>query len=160
MLCTSCGITYAQCDKSITLKCSKGRDFKADGSAGQELPIDATITIDQYKIILKATFNGEAETVESDIKEIAFCNWTEYMKAGKTQYKVLSKKGSESTNSIVTVESENGYTKVTFGSDPDTGHRLQFDVAEYTITDAATNNPLNKPLEKNKKTKRKKQKAM
>lgn len=148
-------ISFAQCDKKVTFKCNKGRDFK-DGSVGQEMPFDATINIEDGKIILVATLNGESETVESEIKEVAICEWSGYLKNGKTQYKALTKRGGENADlSIITIEGENGMIKITFGSDPDTGGKLQFDVEEYTITaDVNTNNLPGKTDKKKKRQKK------
>lgn len=137
VLFASCQIAYAQCDKKIAFKCEKARSFK-NGTVGQELPIYATISIENGKLNLTATVNGETETVEGEIKELVVCEWTEFLKNGRTQYKALASKGNENPErSIIDIESENGYTKITFSSDPDKGSKLQFDVSEYVITEDA-----------------------
>ena len=134
VLFTSSQMAYTQCDKKIAFKCEKARSFK-NGIVGQELPIYATVSIENDKLILTATMNGETETVEGEIKELVICEWTEFLKNGRTQYKALASKGNENPeNSIIDIESENGYTKITFSSDPDKGSKLQFDVSEYVIT--------------------------
>jgi hypothetical protein len=149
-------IIYGQCEKKVIFKCNKARDLK-NGSIGQELPMDATISIDDWKIIITATINGETETIEGEIRDVSICKWADYLKNGKTQYKArTAKKNQNSENSIIDIESENGYTKITFGPDPETGSKLQFDVSEYTITDdVSPNNSSDKPVEKKKKQKRK-----
>jgi hypothetical protein len=128
-----CQITYAQCDKLVTFKCNKARDFKND-SVNQELPVHATLSFRHGLFNMTATFNGETETVKGEIKEILTCDWEHYLKNGKTKYKVLAAKGDEDpTNAIIEIESKNGNTKITISSDPGTDSKLQFDVAEYSI---------------------------
>lgn len=155
-LCVFFQIAYSQCDKKVIFKCSKARDFK-NGSVGQEVSLDASISLDNNKIILTASMNGETETLESDITEVSVCDWPDFLKNGKARYKAMTKKGNGNVeNSIIEIESDNGYTKITFSSDPDTGSKLQFDVAEYTITkDASPDNSSDKPMKRSKKTKRK-----
>lgn len=148
-------ITYGQCEKNITFKCLKARSIKA-GLIAQELPMDATISIENGRFLLSAAVNGVTETVEGEINEVVICDWQDFMKNGRTQYKALTKKSNEGPqNSIIDIESENGYTRITCSSDPDTGSKLQFDVAEYLILeDPAPINPGNTP--KTKTTKKKK----
>ena len=148
-------ISYAQCDKKIAFKCEKARSFK-NGTVGQELPIYATISIENGKIFLTATLNGESETAEGEITEVVTCEWTEFLKNGRTQYKAVIKKGNQNPeNGIMDIQSDNGYTKITFGSDPDTGSKLQFDVSEYVIAaDAGANISTGTAEKKNKKSKK------
>jgi hypothetical protein len=150
-------ITYGQCEKKVILKSNNMRGLKY-GSVTKEMAVEASISIDKEKIVLTASKDGMTETVDCEIKEVVICDWKEYLKDGKAQFKVLGKKGSENpTSSIVDIESANGYTKVTFGLDPDTtGSKLQFDISEYSITeDTLPNNPPSKTEQKQKKTKRK-----
>jgi hypothetical protein len=61
--------TYAQCNKKVTFKCDKGRDFK-NGVVDTEMPLESIITIDSVKITLTATLNGQTETLEGEIAEM------------------------------------------------------------------------------------------
>lgn len=135
-----CQVTYAQCDQSITFKCTKARGLK-NGAIEKEMPMEATISLDSGRITLTASMNGETQTINGEIREITICEWKDFLKDGKTKYKAFMKKGdSDSENSFITIESENGYTKITFSSDPDTGSALQFDVAEYAVAGGSKHN--------------------
>lgn len=147
-------LCFGQCDKKVTFKCNKVREFK-NGTLGQEHPLEATIFVNNGKIIITASINGETETVEGEIKEISICEWSEYLKDGKTQYKVYMQKGNGGENSIMTIESEDGKIKITGSPDPETGAKVQFDVAEYTIAEEKAAIEKNTPIEKVKKTKTK-----
>lgn len=147
--------TYAQCNKSITFKCDKARDFK-NGMIDTEMPMESIITIDSGKISLTATMNGQTETVEGEIAEVLLCDWKEFLVNGKTQYKAFIKKGNENPEaSLVTIASENGVTKISLSLVSEEGKRLEVDVAEYKITE-----PENLPAkEEAKKKGRKKRKS-
>ncbi|GAA4744424.1 hypothetical protein [Flavisolibacter ginsenosidimutans] len=149
-------ISHAQCDKKVAFKCSKIKQLK-DGNVVRESPTDATVVFDNDKFLLTMTMQGETETVEGEINEISICQWKEYLKNGRTQYKALAKKENKNAEkSIIEIESDNGFTKITFGSDPDGGSKLQLDVAEYMIAEgASTNQAPDKPVEKSKKAKTK-----
>lgn len=153
---TLSAISYGQCDQKITFKCNKGRFYK-NGSYEQDLPIEATLSIDKGKITFIASLNGDAQTVEGEITEVSICEWTEYLKNGKTQYKAYMRRiNEEAENSIIEIESENGNIKITCGSNPDKGSKLQLDVAEYTIAeDGSVNAPKTEPVKDLKKTKNK-----
>jgi hypothetical protein len=151
-------IGYGQCDKKVTFKCSKVREFK-NGTFGQEHPLEATISINNGKIFITALMNGETETVEGEIKEVSICEWTEYLKNGKTQYKVYMQKGNVGENSLITIESEDGKIKITGSPDPEAGSKLQFDVAEYSIDEENVPPAKCGPTEKVKKTKSKTNRA-
>jgi hypothetical protein len=142
---------YGQCNQKVLIKCTSVRHLK-DGAVVKEGKMEAAVSIGDGTILLTATDNGQTQTKELEIKEIV-CEWKAYMKNGRAQYKV-SEKGSDGNphNSIVDVVSDNGYTSITFASDPDSGSKLQFDVAEYSIaTDAIINNSPVQPVKKSKK---------
>ena len=150
-------ITYGQCDKKITFKFNKLRVIK-DGLAGQESPVEGTLSIDSGALILAVKVNEVFGVITGAIKEIVICDWSEFLKNGKAAYKALTKKeGQDTQNSFIVIESENGYTRITFGSDPDEGSRLQFDVAEYELM--GDGNTTNKPAKQEIKKKEKKKKA-
>ena len=141
----------SQCDKKVTFKCIKGRELKY-GAAGQELPIEATLSFENTKVTFTASFNGEIASVEGEITEIVSCQWTDYLKNGKTQYKAyMTKPGQSSEKATIDIESENGATKITLGSDPDTGVRMQLDVAEYVLAEEPLAPAKEQPAEKQKK---------
>jgi hypothetical protein len=140
-----------QCDKKVTFKCIKGRELK-DGAAGQELPIEATLSFDNTKVTFAASFNGEIALVEGEITEVISCEWTDYLKNGKTQFKAyMTKPGRSAEKATIDIESENGTTRITLGSDPDTGAKMQLDVAEYILEEEPLAPAKNEPAEKQKK---------
>lgn len=131
----SAHLTYAQCDKKVTFKCDKGRDFK-NGVVDTEMPLESIITIDSVKITLTATLNGQTETLEGEIAEVLLCDWTEFLVNGKTQYKAFIKKVNENQEaSLVTITSVNGSTKISLSLISDEGKKVEVDVAEYKITE-------------------------
>ncbi len=146
---------FAQCDKKVTFTCEKARSYK-NGTLAQEKPINATISIDNWKFTLTATMNGRSDTVEGDITEVITCEWTGYLKNGRTRYKALIKHPDQDPeNGSIDIESENGYTKITFGGNPVWGEGLQFDVSEYLVTeDPAAATSSSKPGKKSKKGKK------
>jgi hypothetical protein len=153
-VCFSINESDAQCGKATTFKSEKGRDFKND-VIGKEVSLDATIKIDSQRIVLVISMNGETETLDCEIKEFIFCDWREYLQNGKTEYKVLAKIDEETLPSIITIESNNGYTTITFGSDPDDGSKLQLDVSSYTIAETVSeaNPPVKGALKKKRSRK-------
>lgn len=159
VLLTSFHFTYAQCNKKVTFKCDKARDFK-NGSIHTEMPMEASITIDSSIITLTATMNGETETIEGEITEISVCEWTEFLVNGKAQYKALIKKGNESPQeSVIDIVSENGNIQVSFALASDTWNKLQLDVAEYQVTEPIIPIVKEKPVKKKGKKKREKNAA-
>ncbi|MEJ8842839.1 hypothetical protein WG954_10635 [Lacibacter sp. H375] len=153
-LLVSYNFTYAQCDRTVTFKCDKARDFK-NGVLNTEMPMESTITIDSSKITLTATMNGETETVEGEITEISVCDWKEFLVNGKAQYKALLKKANDQPQeSVIDVVSENGNIKISLALASDTSNKIQVDVAEYKITEPADPSTKEEPLKKGKKKKK------
>ncbi|MGV3764637.1 MAG: hypothetical protein ACO1NW_00840 [Chitinophagaceae bacterium] len=156
-------ISFAQCDKPILLKFSKGIEIK-NGNPGQEMPFECSLEIADGKVVLTATMEGKTESVEGNITEIVRCDWKAFLKNGITQYKASMKKGEERMeNATIEIKSENNYTLVTLASDPDTGSKLQLVVKEYTILEVPdTGTEQREPIAENKEKKRnhkKKQKS-
>lgn len=144
----------AQCDpKIVKLQSNKARGLKTNMQA-EELAMETVITIDSAKMVLTGSFNGETETLEGDIVEVVYCTWSEYLKDGKSEYRVIVNKGGESMKSIMVLESENGNTTLTFFEEDKADNKLQFDINEYTVTEI-TKPVYNKPEQKTKKQKRK-----
>lgn len=148
-------ISFGQCERTVTFKCYKGRELK-NGSAEQDTPIEATLSISKGKFTLVLSMNGETATAEGEIKEVSICEWTDYLQNGRAQYKAdVRKDNGSAENGILEIESSNGNTKITCGSDPDTGSKLQLDVMEYTISEDEPVAPVkNEPIKKGKKGKR------
>lgn len=131
----------AQCDKSVTFKCYKGREIKY-GSAQQEMPVEVNMSIDKGKINITLTMDRGTATLDGEITEVITCEWTEYLQNGKTQYKAnISKDRSTTEEALIDIESTNGQTKITFSSKPDDISKLQLDVSDYTITEDNTATP-------------------
>ncbi len=144
-------ISFAQCDKPILLKFSKGIEIK-DGIPGQEIPFECSLEIANGKVVLTATMEGKTESVEGSITETMRCDWKEFLKNGIMQYKASMRKGDEhEENATIEIKSENNYTLVTLASDPDKGSKLQLEVKEYTILEVAGNEQ--QPVVENKKKK-------
>lgn len=143
----------AQCDpKILKLQSNKARGLKTNMQA-EELAMETVITIDSAKLVLTGTFNGETETLEGDIVEIVSCGWSEYLKNGKTEYRIVVDKDGQSMKSIMILESENGNTTITFFEEDKDDSKLQFVIHEYTVTEI-TKPATNKPEQKTKKQKR------
>lgn len=125
----------AQCDKNVLFKSSLVREVK-DGNPGEEMPIEATLTFKDNRLLMTLQFAGISQTINGSINKVLECKWTEYLKNGKAQYKVLTNKEGESAeDTLITIESKNGQTTITIAGDPDNGTKLQFDIVEYTIMD-------------------------
>lgn len=151
-------ISFAQCDKPILLKCSKGIEIK-NGNPGQEMPFECSLEITNGKVVLTATMDGKTESVEGSITEVVRCDWKEFLKNGITQYKASMRKDDErEENATIEIKSENNYTVVTLGSDSDSGSKMQLVVKEYTILDASGNEQEQQPVVENKKKKTAKKK--
>ena len=149
--------TSAQCDpKIVKLQSNKARGLKTNMQA-EELAMETVITIDSAKMILTGTFNGETETLEGDIVEVVSCAWSEYLKNGKSEYRIIVSKGGESMKSIMILESENGNTTLTFYEEDKADTKLQFDINEYTVTEIIK--PVNSPAQPETKTKKQKRKS-
>jgi hypothetical protein len=147
-------LSAAQCDKTVTFKCYKGREIK-HGSAGQEMPVEVITSIDKGKINITLTMDRGTATMQGEITEVVTCEWSEYLQNGKTQYKAtVSKDGGAMEAALIEIESYNGQTKITFGSDPDTGSKLQLDVVDYTIVEDKRVAPkTNEPVKRKKRSK-------
>ncbi|RPD50907.1 hypothetical protein [Paracnuella aquatica] len=125
----------AQCDKSVTFKCYKGREIKY-GSAQQEMPFEMTLAIDQGKMNIYMAMDRATSTIQGEITEVLTCEWTEYLHNGKTRYKgKVTPEGGSMQDAYIEIESTNGQTKISFSSTPDDTSKLQFDVVDYTITE-------------------------
>ncbi|MFY7839754.1 MAG: hypothetical protein ACOVP7_05735 [Lacibacter sp.] len=146
----------AQCDPVILkLQSNKARELKTNVQA-KEVAMETSIAIDSAKMVLTGSFNGETETLEGEILEIISCKWSEFLKDGKSEYRVAVRKGGEELRSIMILESENGITTVTFYEEDKSDNKLQFDITEYTVTEITklVNNSV-QPEKKAKKQKRK-----
>jgi hypothetical protein len=121
----------AQCVGNATFTCHRATELR-NGVTTKEAPVEATIRFDGGTISITATMNGETEIIEGTIKETTLCDWSDDLQNGKARFRALTKKrGQNSFDSVIEIESINGATKISFGSDPDNGSRLQFIVAEY-----------------------------
>lgn len=128
-------LATAQCDKSVTFKCYKGREIK-NGSAQQEMPFEMTLAIDQGKVNISMTMDRASSTIQGEITEVLTCEWTDYLHNGKTRYKgKVTQEGRSMQDAYIEIESTNGQTKISFSSTPDDTSKLQFDVVDYTITE-------------------------
>ena len=144
----------AQCDpKIVKLQSNKARGLKTNMQA-EELAMETVITIDSAKLVLTGSFKGETETLEGDIVEIVSCEWSEYLKNGKTEYRIVVDKDGQSMKSIMILESENGNTTITFFEEDKDDSKLQFVIHEYTVAEIIKP-ATNKPEQKTKKQKRK-----
>ncbi|MGV3764636.1 MAG: hypothetical protein ACO1NW_00835 [Chitinophagaceae bacterium] len=139
--------SFAQCDKTITLKCNKIVEIR-DGIPGVEIPFEMALVIGGGKVMITATQNGKSETVQGPITQVVYCNWKELLKNGSAQYKATMKKeGDVPEDGLIAIKSENNYTEVTLSSDPEKESKLRLIVSEYTIEDApvSTGKEENKP---------------
>lgn len=128
-------LSVAQCDKTVTFKCYKGREIK-NGSAQQEVPFEVNMSIDKGKINITMAMDGNSATMDGEVKEVVSCEWTEYLQQGKTQYKANVNNGDGVTvAAIIEIESNNGQTKITLGTQGDATSQLQLDVENYTIAE-------------------------
>ncbi|RXK62767.1 hypothetical protein ESA94_07155 [Lacibacter luteus] len=150
-------IVSAQCDpKVLKLQSNKARGLKTNMQA-EELAMETVIAIDSVKIVLTGSFNGETETLEGNIVEVVSCEWGEYLKNGKTEYRIVVGKDGASMKSIMILESENGNTTLTFFEEDKTDTKLQFVISEYSITEITK--PVNTPVQPEKKSKKQKRKS-
>ena len=149
-----CHISNAQCDKKVTFKIDKAREVK-DNNFNQEMPVEATFIIDKSKIIITLLADGETHTMEGEITEVTTCEWTDYLQNGRTRYKVDLKdeKKDGILKSIIEVESINGKTTITGSMESEANQKMEFNVAEYNITEESAA-PANLPIEKEKKSKK------
>ena len=146
-------LSAAQCDKTVTFKCYKGREIK-HGSAGQEMPVEVITSIDKGKINITLTMDRGTATVQGEIMEVVTCEWSEYLQNGKTQYKAtVSKDGGAMEAALIDIESYNGQTKITLGTEGDATSQLQLDVENYTIAeDKAVAPQTSAPAKRKKKS--------
>jgi hypothetical protein len=140
----------AQCDpKILKLQSNKAKGLKTN-EYPKELAMETVVAIDSVKIVLTGSFNGETETLEGDILEIISCKWSEYLKEGKTEYRIIVNKGGESMRSIMILESENGNTTLTFFEEDKSDTKLQLIITEYSVTE------ITKPVNNTEQPKQKK----
>lgn len=126
-------LSFAQCDKKATLKSLTGR-FVQDGTRQDEMPFEATITINTEKIILATSAGGPSLTIANTINEVVTCQWKEFLKNGTTIYKVSTDKGNGVPEpSVIKLSSKDGKTTIYFGSDPDDKGGLELDISESRI---------------------------
>ena len=133
-------LATAQCDKSVTFKCYKGREIK-NGSAQQEMSFEMTLAIDHGRVNISMTMDRASSTIQGEITEVLTCEWTDYLHNGKTRYKgKVTPEGRSMQDAYIEIESTNGQTKISFSSTPEETSKLQFDVVDYTVAedDAAT----------------------
>jgi len=123
----------AQCDKNITFKSELARQLGGEND-GKEIPIEATLKFENNKVEFNLLIQGTAVVISGNIGKVTLCDWTAYLKNGKTEMKVnASKDGEAPEDTIIVIESKNGKTTLTIGGDPNDGNKLQFDISEYTV---------------------------
>lgn len=107
--------SYSQCDNEFTITCKKAFNLK-DGERVEEINMEATITFTKESITLTASYNGEQESLLNNITETAICDWKKFMENGAMKFLVATQKhdDGDEKNSIVTIESKEGETTVTF----------------------------------------------
>lgn len=132
----SMGFTAAigQCDKSATCKAVKGRFIQKDATQN-DLPINATITIDKSKIVLIVKVGGQSMSITNTIKIIESCEWIDYLKSGSAIYKVSTDKGDGGIleDSIIKITGKEGKTTIYFASDPDERGGIEMELSEIKI---------------------------
>lgn len=139
--------TYAQCDKNVTFKSYAFRIFHNDKEV-QSAAIDATITFDSDKYSVKISMMAGMGTLSGTIKEVTLCQWIDFMKNGKAQYKGTLRDGDEDpVEATIEIISENSVSK--FILYPEPGAKLQFDIAEYFMAEGtAPQDSSHPPVEK------------
>ena len=123
---------FAQCEKNALLKFDEITEIR-DGISSP-IKVEGTFAFSKDKIVMKASRAGGEMIIESDIKSILTCKWNTYLSTGKSEYKLMSRKGTEGPQDEATLvlEGWNGKLKVTFRPP---GAELQFDIAESKIVE-------------------------
>lgn len=125
--------SFGQCEKKSTSKSSIGRFVQGD-TKQEDMPLEATITIDKKMIVLNALIGGQTMTISNTIKTIEICNWKEYLKNGQSIYRVSTDKGNGVfESSIIKITGKDGKTTIYFGSDPDEKGGLELEISKSEI---------------------------
>lgn len=123
---------FSQCDKKVSYKSISGRFVQGD-TKHPDMALNATIQIDKEKIVFEISIGGNTMTTTSTIKTVETCDWKEYLKSGKSVYKVVTDKEGVFENSIIKVIGKDGKITIYFGSDPDDKGGLELDISDSKI---------------------------
>lgn len=127
--------SYGQCEKKSICKSVVGH-FVNGGNKQEDMQLEATITIDKENIIINANMGGQDLTITNKINSVESCEWDEYLKKGKSIYRVSTNKGGNIwENSIIKIIGKDGKLTIYLGSDPDEKGGLEFDIYQTQIED-------------------------
>lgn len=127
--------SYGQCERKSICKSSVGR-FVIGDNKQEEMQLEATITIDKENIVINANIGGQATTITNKINSVDSCKWDEYLKTGKSIYRVSTNKGNNVLeNSIIKITGTAGKLTIYFGSDPDEKGGLEFEIYQTKFED-------------------------
>ncbi|MBC7915683.1 MAG: hypothetical protein H7Y07_16360 [Pyrinomonadaceae bacterium] len=127
--------TFAQCDQKSVLNFNQVTESR-DNDAGKPMKLGGTISMDKEEINITIVLNGRENKIYSKIKPESGCAWETFLKTGKGQYHVSSRKGEKGPedNAKITLETLKGSTKLTFKSDAENASALVFDVIETNFS--------------------------
>lgn len=127
-------IAFGQCQQKAVLMFTQVTEDRHQGEA-KPMKLSGTITMDQENVVISIVVNGRENKINSQIKQVSLCEWAKFLNNGKAHYQVSSRKGEDGPgdNAVITVESVNGVTKVSFKPEVENAATLLFDVNGYTL---------------------------
>lgn len=125
-------MSFAQCDKKVSLVSSKTEHFDANGNLKHADDEKTVVEFNQSDITVTITHDGGDEKLAGKIKS-NICTWQVPFKVGKTLLNVtLSKDDGQSRDFAITVEGKDGKLTLLAESpdEPDDKIRLPLDKFE------------------------------
>ncbi|MBS1523279.1 MAG: hypothetical protein JST50_19930 [Bacteroidetes bacterium] len=132
LLAAGSAMSFAQCDKKVSLVSSKTEHFDANGNLKHADDEKTVVEFNQSDITVTITHDGGDEKLTGKIKS-NICTWQVPFKVGKTLLNVtLSKDDGQSRDFAITVEGKDGKLTLLAESpdEPDDKIRLPLDKFE------------------------------
>ncbi|WP_207429763.1 hypothetical protein [Pedobacter sp. SYSU D00535] len=122
-------LSYAQCDKNFLLNFNEITEIR--GTSSSPMKSEGTISFSKNVIIIKALINGSEKLITSQVRSVE-CDWSSFLKEGKSTYQLYSGKGNDVPKDAATLvlEGTDGKLKVSFRPP---SAELQFQITQTII---------------------------
>jgi hypothetical protein len=124
-------MSFAQCDKKVSLVSSKTEHLDANGSLKHADDEKTVVEFNKSDITVTITHDGGDEKLAGKIKS-NICNWQAPFKVGKTLLNVtLSKDDGQSRDFAITIEGKDGKLTLWAESPDEPDDKIQLQIEKF-----------------------------
>jgi hypothetical protein len=124
-------VSYAQCDKKVSLTSSKTEHFDATGGLKHADDEKTVVEFDKSDITVSITKDGGDQKMTGKVKSNV-CTWKVPFKEGKTVLNItLTNNGGESREFAVTIEGKDGKVTLWAESKEEPDDKIKLDIDKF-----------------------------